>query len=77
MTRIDEIAPDVFRISTFIPAIDLQFNQFLVRDEEPLLFHTGMKSLFPAVRDAAATLLDPAAIVPDRSPRLPRARATS
>jgi flavorubredoxin len=61
-TRIDEIAPDVFRISTFIPAIDLQFNQFLVRDEEPLLFHTGMKSLFPAVRDAAATLLDPAAI---------------
>ena len=27
-----------------------------VRDEQPLLFHTGMKSLFPTVRDAVATL---------------------
>lgn len=62
MTRITEIAPDVFRICTFIPDINLQFNQFLVRDEQPLLFHTGMKSLFPVVRDAVATLLDPAAI---------------
>lgn len=62
MTRITEIAPDVFRISTFFPEIDLQFNQFLVRDEQPLLFHTGMKALFPTVRDAVATLLDPATI---------------
>lgn len=62
MTRITEIAPDVFRICTFVPDINLQFNQFLVRDEQPLLFHTGMKSLFPVVRDAVATLLDPAAL---------------
>ena len=62
MTQITEIAPDMFRICTFIPEINLQFNQFLVRDEQPLLFHTGMKSLFPTVRDAVATLLDPAAI---------------
>jgi flavorubredoxin len=62
MTMITEIAPDVFRICTYIPEINLQFNQFLVRDEQPLLFHTGMKSLFPSVRDAVATLLDPAAI---------------
>jgi flavorubredoxin len=62
MTMITEIAPDVFRICTYIPEINLQFNQFLVRDEQPLLFHTGMKSLFPVVRDAVATLLDPAAI---------------
>jgi flavorubredoxin len=62
MTYISEIAPDVFRISTFVPEGNLQFNQFLVRDEQPLLFHTGMKALFPAVRDAVATLLDPAAI---------------
>lgn len=39
---ITEIAPDVFRISTFIPEANLQFAQFLVRDDEPLLFHTGM-----------------------------------
>jgi hypothetical protein len=36
MTRIDEIAPDIYRISTFVPEINLQFAQFLVRDEEPL-----------------------------------------
>src|SRR5512144_348409 len=62
MTRIHEIGPDVFQICTFVPAADLQFHQFLVRDEQPLLFHTGMKSLFPAVRDAVATLIDPATI---------------
>jgi len=62
MTNITEIAPDVFRISTFVTAFNLQFNQFLVRDEEPLLFHTGLKSLFPAVREAVATLIDPSRI---------------
>ena len=59
---VDEIAPDLFRISTYIPEIDLQFNQFLVRDDEPLLFHTGMRSLFPLVRDSVATVIDPARI---------------
>lgn len=62
MTSITEIAPDVFRICTFVPEVNLQFNQFLVRDEQPLLFHTGMKALFPSVRDAVATLLDPASL---------------
>jgi flavorubredoxin len=62
MTQISEIAPDVFRISTFVPVFNLQFNQFLIRDEEPLLFHTGLKALFPAVREAVSTLLDPARI---------------
>ena len=62
MAHVTEIAPDLFRISTFIPEGNLQFNQFLVRDEQPLLFHTGMKSLFPAVRDAVATLLPPESI---------------
>ena len=62
MTQINEIAPDMYRISTFVPEINLQFNQFLVRDEQPLLYHTGMKGLFPIVRDAVATLIDPATI---------------
>lgn len=62
MARIDEIAPDIFRISTFVPEIKLQFNQFLIRDEEPLLFETGMKQLFPGVREAIAKVLDPARI---------------
>ena len=62
MTTISEIAPDVFRISTFVPDFNLQFNQFLVRDDEPLLFHTGPRAMFAAVRDAVATLLDPKAV---------------
>ena len=60
MTNITEIAPDIFRINTFIPEANLGFSQFLVRDDEPLLFHTGMKALFPLVREAVATLIDPA-----------------
>jgi flavorubredoxin len=59
MTTITEIAPDIFRISTYDSSINLQFVQFLVRDEEPLLFHTGLRSMFPSVRDAVAKLIDP------------------
>lgn len=58
MTDITEIAPDVFRISTFVAAANLQFNQFLVRDDEPLLYHAGQNALFADVRDAVATLID-------------------
>ena len=57
--NITEIAPDVFRLSLFVPEANLQFNQFLVRDDEPLLFHTGMRGIFPAVHEAVATLIDP------------------
>ena len=59
---VTEIAPDLYRISTYIPEIDLQFNQFLVKDDEPLLFHTGMKVMFPLVRDAVASVIDPSSI---------------
>ena len=37
----------------------MQFNQFLVRDEQPLLFHTGLRALFPQVKEAVASLIDP------------------
>jgi flavorubredoxin len=62
MALVTEVAPDVYRISTYVPEINLQFNQFLIRDAEPLLFHTGMRRLFPGVRDAVATLMDPTRI---------------
>src|SRR6476659_6274005 len=62
MTNVNEIAPDFYRISTYIPEADLQFNQFLIKDDEPLLFHTGMKALFPIVRDAVATVIDPSTL---------------
>ncbi len=59
---VTEIASDLYQISTYIPEANLQFNQFLVKDDEPLLFHTGMKSLFPVVREAVASLIDPSTI---------------
>jgi len=59
MTTITEIAPDLFRLSIYVPDLDLQFNHFLVRDEQPLLFHAGLKGMFPALREAIATVIDP------------------
>jgi len=59
---VTEIAADCYRISTYIPEIDLQFNQFLIKDDEPLLFHTGMRVLFPVVREAVASVIDPSTI---------------
>jgi len=62
MSRITEIASNVFKIATFFSDVNIQFNQFLVRDEEPLLYHTGMKGLFPTVNEGVAKLIDPSKI---------------
>jgi len=62
MSEIYEIAPDIYRISVYADAFDLQFNHFLVKDDEPLLYHTGMRGMFPEVRDAVSELLDPKSI---------------
>jgi len=60
-TRVDEIADGIYRLSTPLPLIPggFSFNQYLVADEEPLLFHTGPRGLFPAVREAVARVLPP------------------
>jgi flavorubredoxin len=60
--NITEIAPDVFRLSLFVPEANLQFNQFLVRDDEPLLFHTGMRAIFPLVLESVSKIIDPAKV---------------
>ncbi|MCA1625445.1 MAG: MBL fold metallo-hydrolase [Acidobacteria bacterium] len=62
MSTIIEIAPDVYRISIYVPEADLQFNQFVVKDDEPLLYHTGMKAIFPLVREAVARIIEPSQI---------------
>src|SRR6476660_8901127 len=59
MAAVTEIAPDVYRISIYAPWANLQFNHFLVKDDEPLLFHTGLRVMFPEVREAVATLIEP------------------
>ena len=60
-TKIDEIAPGIFRLSTFVPAIHppdgFTFNSFLVRGDEPLLFHAGLRRMFPLNREALARLM--------------------
>lgn len=51
--QVDEIADRIYRISTLVPDIapgGFSFNQFLVDTEEPLLFHLGMRQIFPLVR---------------------------
>jgi flavorubredoxin len=53
--RVDQIADRIYRISTYVPDVGpsgFTFNQFLVDAEEPLLYHTGMRQLFPSVREA-------------------------
>jgi flavorubredoxin len=62
MTSLTEVAPDVYRISVYVPEINLEFSHFLVRDEEPLLFHTGLRRMFPMLREAVARVVDPATI---------------
>ena len=59
-TNVDQIADRIYRISTCIPEVapgGFTFNQFLVDAEEPLLYHTGMRSLFPLVREAVERVM--------------------
>ena len=60
-TQIDEIADGIYRVSTHVaeiaPPAGFTFNQFLVMADEPLLFHCGMRGLFPLVSAAVAKLM--------------------
>ncbi len=61
-TSVAEIAAGIYRISTPIPAnpalpAGFTFNQFLIDDEQPLLFHTGPRKLFPLVQEAIAAVM--------------------
>ena len=56
-TEVSEIAPNIYRLSTFIEDANFMFNQFLVLDDEPLLFHTGPRALFPLITDAVSRLM--------------------
>ncbi len=62
MALITEIASGVHRISILYREINLQFNHFLVVDDEPLLYHTGMRRMFPEVLEAVRRVIDPAAL---------------
>jgi flavorubredoxin len=58
MTAIDEIAPNVYRISVYVPDYNMQFNHFLIKDDEPMLYHAGMRMMFPMLQEAVAKIID-------------------
>lgn len=61
-TKVSEIADGIFRLSTFVPDLGPQgftFNPFVVRGDEPLMFHTGLRKMFALNRDALAKILPP------------------
>jgi flavorubredoxin len=62
-TRISEIAAGIYRLSTYVPDIappaGFTFNQFLVLGDEPLMFHTGLRKMFPLNRDAVSRIMPP------------------
>src|SRR5260370_18287042 len=62
-TRIDEIAAGICRLSTFVPQIaapaGFTFNQFLVLGDEPLLFHAGLRRMFPSIQAAVNRVIPP------------------
>jgi flavorubredoxin len=59
-TNINEIADGIYRINTPVPLPDgsqFNFNQYLIVDDAPMLFHTGMRALFPLVRGAIDSVM--------------------
>jgi flavorubredoxin len=59
-TNVHEVAEGIFRINTPVVIAggdSFSFNQYLIADDEPLLFHTGPRKLFPLVREAVASIL--------------------
>lgn len=60
-TNIHEIADGIYRLSTLVPDAapgGFTFNQYLIDGDEPLLFHTGPRQLFPLVSEAVAKVID-------------------
>jgi flavorubredoxin len=62
-TKISEIADGIYRLSTYVteiaPPAGFTFNQFLVLGDEPLMFHTGLRKMFPLNRDALGRIIPP------------------
>lgn len=56
-TKVDEVGNGVYRLSTFMEQAGMVFNQYLLDADEPLLFHTGQRALFPDVSAAVASVV--------------------
>jgi len=58
-TRVAEVANQIYQLTTHVENFNFSFNQYLIAADEPMLFHTGGKQLFPLVKDAVAKVLPP------------------
>jgi flavorubredoxin len=59
-TKVDEIADHIYRLSSFVPDIGptgFTFNQFVIDADEPAIFHTGPRAMFPLVSEAVASVV--------------------
>ncbi|MDQ1480830.1 MAG: hypothetical protein QOI44_1691 [Actinomycetota bacterium] len=56
-TRIAEVAPGIHQLMTHVPEMNFSFNQYLVTGDEPLLFHTGPRQMFPLVSEAISRVM--------------------
>src|SRR5437899_10768388 len=58
-TNVHEIAAGIYRINTPLSVVPggFSFNQYLIVDDEPLLFHTGLRKLFPVVLEALRSVM--------------------
>ena len=59
--RTDEVAAGIFRVSVFLPQAQggagFTFNHFLIVGDEPMLFHCGLRKMFPLVSEAVGRII--------------------
>src|SRR5674476_990258 len=56
-TRVAEVADGVHQLTTYVSDMDFSFNQYLIAGDEPLLFHTGPRHMFPSVSEAVSRVV--------------------
>lgn len=61
-TRVDEVADGIYQVASYMPEMDFSFNQYVVKADEPLIFHTGMRGVFPVIREHVAKVVAPETI---------------
>ena len=61
-SKVFEIARDTYRISTFHPDFGIQFNEFLITDDETFLMHTGLRQMFSTTLEGVKSIIDPSTV---------------
>jgi flavorubredoxin len=56
-SRVTEIADRTFQITTTVPEVPVAFNTYLLTGEEPLIFHTGLRNIYPNVSEAVGRII--------------------